>query len=195
MNPRLSSPARRSISFALLLLCPLAAASRPAWGQPPAVIPRGPAAPAAAAGQAADATPAGLYYQIKGRDDHLKMVVGTSRFLTLDKRIPQVQVNNPDILDLMPISPNQVQISAKRTGVTQVNLWGEDKRIYTVNVIVTGDAAELTQVLREMFPKTALTITPFNGDSVIISGYVDQQDEVPKILAVANKYFPGQGAA
>ena len=118
------------------------------------------------------------------------MVVNTSRFLTLDKKIPQVQVNNPDVLDVMPISPNQVQISAKRTGVTQVNLWGEDKRIYTVTVIVTGDAAELTEVLRELFPKTSLTIVPVNGNSVIISGYVDQQDAVPKIVAVAGKYFP-----
>ena len=104
------------------------------------------------------------------------MVVGSSRFLTLDKRIPQVQVNNPDILDLTPISPNQVQISARRTGVTQVNLWGEDKRVYSVDVVVIGDAAELTQVLRELFPKTSLTVVPFNGDSVIISGYIDQQD-------------------
>ena len=118
------------------------------------------------------------------------MVVNTSRFLTLDKRIPQVQVNNPDMLDVVPISPNQVQISAKRTGVTQVNLWGEDKRIYTVTVIVMGDAAELTEVLRELFPRTSLTIVPVNGNSVIISGYVDQQDAVPKIVAVATKYFP-----
>ena len=71
------------------------------------------------------------------------MVVNSSRFLTLDKRIPQVQVNNPDILSVVPMSPTSVQISARRTGVTQVNLWGEDKKIYTVNVILTGDAAEL----------------------------------------------------
>ena len=118
------------------------------------------------------------------------MVVNTSRFLTLDKKIPQVQVNNPDVLDVVPISPNQVQISAKRTGVTQVNLWGDDKRIYTVTVIVMGDAAELTEVLRELFPRTSLMIVPVNGNSVIISGYVDQQDAVPKIVSVATKYFP-----
>ena len=137
-----------------------------------------------------DASPAGPYYNVKGVDDHLKMVVNSSRFLVLDKKIPQVQVNNPDVLDVMPISPNQVQISAKRTGVTQVNLWGEDKRIYTVTVVVTGDAAELTEILRDLFPKTSLTIVPINGNSVIISGYVDQQDAVPKIVAVAGKYFP-----
>ena len=154
------------------------------------VIPPGAAAPTAATHRSEDSNPAGPYYNVKGVDDHLKMVVNSSRFLTLDKKIPQVQVNNPDVLDVMPISPNQVQISAKRTGVTQVNLWGEDKRIYTVNVVVTGDAAELTEILRELFPKTSLTIVPVNGNSVVISGYVDQQDAVPKIVSVAGKYFP-----
>ncbi len=31
---------------------------------------------------------------------------------------------------------------------------------------------------------------PINGNSVVISGYVDQQDAVPKIVSVAAKYFP-----
>ena len=118
------------------------------------------------------------------------MIVNSSRFLVLDKKIPQVQVNNPDVLDVMPILPTQVQISARRTGVTQVNLWGEDKRIYTVTVVVLGDAAELTETLRILFPRASLTIVPINGNSAIISGYADQQDEVPKIVSVASKYFP-----
>ncbi len=173
MNQRFISLTLRSISRCVLLLGTLAASSRPACGQAPAPVPNNAASPAAAQGQPTDST-AGPYYQVKGNEDHLKMVVNSSRFLMLDKRIPQVQVNNPDILDLTPISPNQVQISAKRTGVTQVNLWGEDKRVYTVNVVVIGDAAELTQVLRDLFPKTSLTVVPINGNSVIISGYVDQ---------------------
>ena len=179
----------RSIAVALLLLGQLSATSRIARCQPPLAVPPLPLAPAAAASQA-DASPAGPYYQVKGVDDHLKMAVNTSRFLTLDKKIPQVQVNNPDMLDVVPISPNQVQISAKRTGVTQVNLWGEDKRIYTVNVVVTGDASELTQILRELFPRASLTIVPVNGNSVVLSGYVDDQNTVPKIVSVATKYFP-----
>ena len=56
------------------------------------------------------------------------MTVNTSRILTLDQKIPQAQVNNPDILELTPLSPNQVQVSAKTPGVTQVNLWGEDQK-------------------------------------------------------------------
>jgi pilus assembly protein CpaC len=190
MNQRLISVARRSITVVLFALGHLATASLIVWGQSSLVIPPGPATPAAVPGQSTDANSSGPYYHVKGIDDHLKMVVNSSRFLTLDKKIPQVQVNNPDILDVMPISPNQVQISAKRTGVTQVNLWGEDKRIYTVNVIVMGDAAELTEVLHQLFPRASLSIVPISGNSVILSGYVDQQDAVPKIVSVATKYFP-----
>lgn len=189
MNQRLISFLRRPVSIPFLLLGQLALAALIARGQPPVVIPPGTASPIVAPSPIRDSNPAGPYYNVKGADDHLKMTVGASRFLTLDKKIPQVQVNNPDVLDLMPMSPNQVQITAKRTGVTQVNLWGEDKRIYTVNVVVMGDAAELTQILRELFPRASLTIVPVNGNSVIISGYVDQQEAVPKIVTVAGKYF------
>ena len=190
MNHRLVSALQRPITVAFLLLGQLALASLIARGQPPVVIPPGTASPIAAAGQSNDSSPSGPYYKVTGVDDHLKMVVNSSRFLTLDKKIPQVQVNNPDVLDVMPISPYQVQISAKKTGVTQVNLWGDDKRIYTVTVVVMGDAAELTQVLRQLFPRTSLTIVPVSGNSVILSGYVDQPDTVPKIVAIASKYFP-----
>jgi pilus assembly protein CpaC len=163
-----------------------------ACAQQPLVVPPGPSAPLGAAGEAvaSDSNPSGPYFRVTGNDDHLKMVVNSSRFLILDKRIPQVQVNNPEILNVVPMSPTLVQISARRTGVTQVNLWGEDKKIYTVNVIVMGDAAELAEMLRTLFPKATLTVVPINGASVIISGYVEQQDIVPKIHAVAAKYFP-----
>ena len=190
MNQRFISVAPRLIAIAILLLGQFVAVVPTARCQPPMVIPPGAATPNAATHRSEDSNPAGPYYTVTGVDDHLKMVINTSRFLTLDKKIPQVQVNNPDVLDVMPISPNQVQISAKRTGVTQVNLWGDDKRIYTVTVVVTGDAAELTEVLRNLFPKTSLKIDPVNGTSVVISGYVDQQDAVPKIVSVAGKYFP-----
>jgi pilus assembly protein CpaC len=188
-----------NLSSPRLLLCVAALAaglgtaySPSASGQQPMVIPPGAAAPMNRPGEAvaSDANPTSPYFHVTGNDDRLKMVVNTSRFLLLDKRIPQVQVNNPEILGVVPVSPNQVQISAKRTGVTQVNLWGEDKRIYTVTVIVMGDAAELSELLKSYFPRSTLSVVPINGASVMISGYVEKQDEVPRIVAIAAKYFP-----
>jgi pilus assembly protein CpaC len=135
------------------------------------------------------APPAPFVYKIQGANDRVELIVSTSRILTLDQKIPQAQVNNPDILDLVPLSPTQVQISAKRPGVTQVNLWGEDKRIYTIDVVVFGDARELALVLRSKFPKTALDVSPV-GSAVLISGFVGQQDLVPRIIQIAQEYYP-----
>ena len=117
------------------------------------------------------------------------MTVHTSRILTMDQKIPQAQVNNPDILELTPLSPTQVQVSAKTAGVTQINLWGEDQKLYTVDVIVYGDAQELEMVLRSAFPTAALKVTPVSN-AVMISGFVDQPERIERIVRIAEEYYP-----
>ena len=128
-------------------------AAEPLFAQPlAAMVPRGDVAvqadqqPAAAArsvrvGMAESAGPvtigavAGdmpLVHPIQAARERLEMTVNSSRILTLDQKMPQAQVDNPDLLDLVPLSPNQVQISAKKAGVTQVRLWRTDKRIFSV---------------------------------------------------------------
>jgi pilus assembly protein CpaC len=128
-------------------------------------------------------------HRVQATRDRMEMTVSTSCILTLDQKIPQVQVNNPDILELVPLSPTQVQVSAKRSGVTQVNLWGEDKRIFTIDVTVFGDARELSAILHAQFPKTALSIVPA-GSAVIVSGYVDHPEHISRIVQIAEQYYP-----
>ncbi len=127
--------------------------------------------------------------KIRNSSEQMQMTVNTSRILTLDQKIPQVQVNNPDILEVTPLSPTEIQVSAKATGVTQVNLWGEDKKVYTINVIVFGDAQELEMVLRTQFPNAALRVIPVVS-GVLISGFVDKPAHVCVIIRIAEEYYP-----
>ena len=130
-----------------------------------------------------------IVYKVQSPTERLEMTVHTSRILTMDQKIPQAQVNNPDLLELTPLSPNQIQISAKATGVTQVNLWDEHKKLYTVDVIVLGDVRELTMVLRSTFPNAAIKVTPV-ANSVLISGFVDQPAHIDRIIRIAEEYYP-----
>ncbi len=130
-----------------------------------------------------------IVFKVTSANDRLEMTVHTSKILTMDQKIPQAQVNNPDILELTPLSPNQVQISAKAAGVTQINLWGEDKKLFTIDVIVFGDVRELEMLLRTTFPTSALKVTPVSN-SVMISGFVDQQEHIDRILRIAEEYYP-----
>jgi pilus assembly protein CpaC len=130
-----------------------------------------------------------INFEIKLPHERMEMTVSTSRILTLEQKIPQAQVNNPDLLELTPLSPTQIQVSAKKSGVTQINLWDEEKKLYTVDVIVYGDAQELILLLKSEFPNCSLKIKPV-ASSVLISGYVDKSEHVDKIIQIAQEFYP-----
>lgn len=139
--------------------------------------------------------PSSIVREIQGASERQEMTVNTSRILTLSPRlteankIPRAQVNNPDVLELTALSATQIQISAKKPGVTQVNLWDENGKIYTVDVIIYGDAQELSMILKSEFPNATLRVIPVS-DGVLISGYVDQADDIRYIMQLAEQYYP-----
>ena len=90
----------------------------------------------ATAQAAARVTDPGIVLKLRSTNERLEMTVNSSRIVTLERQVPQVQVNNPEILQLTVLSPNQIQISAKKAGVTQVNIWDEKNKIFTIDVIV-----------------------------------------------------------
>ncbi|MEN6457322.1 MAG: type II and III secretion system protein family protein [Thermoguttaceae bacterium] len=145
-----------------------------------------------ALGQQTPAAPPPLpsvVYKIQHASDRLQMTVHSSRILTLDRKITQAQVNNPDLVELTPITPNQVQISAKATGVTQLNVWDDAKKLFTVDLMIHGDARELEMILRSTFPQAALKITPV-ANSVLVSGFVDDPQHVERIIRIAEEFYP-----
>lgn len=140
-------------------------------------------------GALAEPSGTSVVHRVSAPSERLEMTVNTSRILTLDQKIPVAQVNNPEVLELTALSPNQIQILAKRAGVTQVNLWDEQNQIHTVDVIVYGDAQELTLLLQSQFPTASLKVIPLSN-SVLISGVVDDPNHVQRIVAIAEDYYP-----
>ncbi len=137
----------------------------------------------------------GPFFEIRSPRERLQIVVNESRILSLSpaltkaNRIPQAQVGNREVVELTPLAPTQIQLFAKKAGVTQVNIWDEAGQIYTVDIIVLGDARELTLILESEFPGASLTVKPL-GTSVLISGYVDRPEDVAKIHEIAEQFYP-----
>jgi pilus assembly protein CpaC len=127
--------------------------------------------------------------KISGQSEKLELTTNSSRILTLDKPIPRVQVNNPELLAVTPLSATQVQISAKKAGVTQVNLWDEEGNIHTVDVMVYGDARELTAALQTQFPHSSVRVYRYS-ESLVLTGFVDRPDHIGPIMRLAEDYAP-----
>jgi pilus assembly protein CpaC len=114
-----------------------------------------------------------LIHPIRSPQERLTMTVNSSVILMLEKNIPRVQVNNPELLTITPLSAKQVQLHAKKTGFTKVSVWDEDNKIYTIDVSVLADTRELTDLLRQEFPSAAITVRP-TAAGVVLGGFVDR---------------------
>lgn len=128
-------------------------------------------------------------HQIVRTVEKMQMVVNTSKVLRAKGNIPRVHVDDPEILELTPLSPTEVQIIALKAGVTRVKLWDEDSKVYTIEVFVDGDSRQLTMLLRRLFPDAQVHVIPVQG-SVILTGYVQNPDDVSHIVALANEFHP-----
>jgi pilus assembly protein CpaC len=143
----------------------------------------------ASAARAEDFDSASVIRKISERSEKLELTTNTSRILTLDKNIPRVQVNNPELVAVTPLSATDVQISAKKAGVTQVNLWDEDGNIHTVDVMIYGDARELSNALQTQFPHSSIRVYRYS-ESLVLTGFVDRPDHIGPMMRLAEDYAP-----
>ncbi len=130
-----------------------------------------------------------ITFAINGPAQRLEMVVATSRILTLKYKIPRLLVANPEVVRATPISPNQVQLSALVPGVTQLNVWDENEKLYTVDVVVTPDGRQLKMLIKAEFPDANVRVRPL-ANSVFLSGYVPSPAMVQSIVRIAEDYYP-----
>jgi pilus assembly protein CpaC len=126
---------------------------------------------------------------ISQANERMEMTVNTSQILTLGTRIPRLVVNNPELVTATPISETQVQIAARKPGVTQINLWDEKGNIFTVDLLIFGDVRELELVLKQMFPQSTLRVTRLTN-SLVLNGQVDRPEVVSTIRSLAEDYAP-----
>ncbi len=121
--------------------------------------------------------------------ERMEMTVNSSRILTLEKRIPRMVVNNPDLVSVTALSANQIQLAARKPGVTQVNLWDEDDNVFTVDVMIYGDVRELQHALKRLFPKSSIKVVRLTN-SLVLEGFVERPEAVSPIIRLAEDYAP-----
>jgi pilus assembly protein CpaC len=128
-------------------------------------------------------------HRVQSANERMEIIANSSRVLTLDQNIPRAQVNNKELIELTPLSPREIQVFAKKPGVTQINLWNDKGQLYTIDCIVTADARELTEQIRQAFPNANIQVRPI-GTGVLLTGSIDRDDQVSTIINIAKAYYP-----
>lgn len=130
-----------------------------------------------------------LHYKVSNPVERLEMIVNTSRIISCEYNIPEMSIDNPNIVAARPISANQIQLSATKPGFTTLILFDTEKKEHAIDVLVYGDSRELENLLMTEFPEASLRVRPLAA-SVVVTGYVPRAELVNRIIRMAEDYYP-----
>ncbi len=139
------------------------------------------AAVAAASDQPADfknSAPAG---------ESMTLVVGRSMFINTRHRLSRVFVTNPTVLDSYTASPNQIVLTAKAPGTSNLIVWDEtgQSRTYFISSDINLDM--LRDSLRQAMPSENIEVRQSEG-RIILSGTVGTDAISDSAVKIASMY-------
>jgi pilus assembly protein CpaC len=114
----------------------------------------------------------------------MTLEAGQNRLLVLSDEIGRIAVADPTVADLKVITPNQVLLTAKGVGSTDLTLWTRGNDPLVVALRVTRELEGLRKQLKELFPGEKIGISTA-GDLVVVTGEVSDVRMPERIGEVA----------
>ncbi|BBO74948.1 pilus assembly protein CpaC [Desulfosarcina widdelii] len=121
----------------------------------------------------------------------LNLLVGKSIVLKSEASAKRISIANPDIADFVLISPNEVYITAKSVGTTNMTLWQKQGGYQVFDLHVGFDVSLLKQDLNQILPEEKDLRVTAAKDSITLSGRVSDAANLSRVLTIARSYAPG----
>ncbi len=121
----------------------------------------------------------------------LAVMLGKSVVVESPVPIRRASLADPQIADVMVLSPKQIYVTGKAVGSTNLTLWEKGDRISAVfDLVVSPDLIRLKEQLHELLPEeTAIRVTA-SHDSIALSGSISSAASLAQTLAIAEAYAP-----
>lgn len=135
----------------------------------------------------------GFQFTTSGQDDVSAQTVelsqGGSRRLKFDFRVPELLVENPDVIKATPVSPTEILVSGLKPGVSALTVSDPDRNLHVINVHVTVDVRKLQRAIATHFPDSSISVHALQT-GVMLNGHVARSGDINNVMLVARDYFP-----
>ena len=132
---------------------------------------------------------AGPQFEVNESVESLNVIAGSARRLKFAYQVPELMVENPEVIQASPVSPNEILVTGLKPGVSSITISDPDKNLQTIAVEVLVDTRKLELALTNFFPDSQIQVHPLNT-GVILAGHVARADQVANIMSVARDFFP-----
>jgi pilus assembly protein CpaC len=121
----------------------------------------------------------------------LSLTLGKSIILKSQVSMKRVSVGSMEIADVLVLTPEQISVTGKALGVTNVTFWKKDDEVASVvDIEVAPDISRLKETLNQLLPEEKDIQILATHDSITLSGTVSSPGAASQALALAEPYFP-----
>ncbi|HXV79546.1 MAG TPA: pilus assembly protein N-terminal domain-containing protein [Candidatus Binatia bacterium] len=119
----------------------------------------------------------------------ISVTVNKSMVFRLAERAKRVSVSQPDVADVVVVSPSQLLINGKAVGTTSLIVFNEKGDVANYDLMVLPDVAALRGELRLLLPNEKVEVAT-SGPSLVLKGEVSNEVVYDKVLEIAVTYLP-----
>ncbi|HOW73113.1 MAG TPA: type II and III secretion system protein family protein [Phycisphaerae bacterium] len=126
----------------------------------------------------------------KSRQQEILLLAGRSVVIDLSEPMARCQIADPEVAAVNVLSPQQIVVTSKRAGSTQLIVWDAKEGQVTMPVTVQLDLAELEAAIKKLAPKATVQVQALR-ERVLLTGMVPDSDTADAIDKLT-KAFVGE---
>jgi pilus assembly protein CpaC len=135
------------------------------------------------------AAPASASPQAGSYLETVHIVVGHSLVINTPSRVKRVLTGNPEVIESVVTSPEELVVTAKKPGSSSLVLWGEDGRVRALDVYGDLDVSSLRASLEQSFPGVTLDVQS-EGNKVVLTGSAPTKEAAEQVAKMATNFSP-----
>jgi len=119
----------------------------------------------------------------------LELKLGGSDLVNTAYPFRRVSIANPEVADVIVLSPRVLYVYGKKTGYTSIILWEEGKGQTLLDVVISLDLTGLKKKIHDLYPDQQIEVHG-SETGVVLSGTVSGPEVVEQVLRLTKTYLP-----
>lgn len=128
------------------------------------------------------------YYEVNSSLDSITLVQGSSKRLKFAYDVPELMVENTEIIQATPMRSDEIMISGLQPGHSSLTVSDPSNRLREIKVIVEIDTRPLEIAFNRHFPDSRIKVSALK-QGIMLTGFVTTPEQVDVVTRVANDYF------
>lgn len=107
----------------------------------------------------------------KDNNEKLYAIMGKTQLIKFDEPVKRISITDPNLADLVLLSPKELLVNGKKAGRTSLLFWGNSEKPVFFNLVVQPDTDAFMQAVNQVAPDEDIKYS-YTDDGIIMSGHI-----------------------